>query len=530
MSTGIGNLSTLLKRLEAATSRLEDIALASGGTPGAHSTSTPNAAIGAAVAGGAPPPPPPPPPPPAAPAAPEAQQEAPPSVVAWDENVAPALQKYVDISNGLEGPVQKQAAKVSTLFTALRDLLFAAAACKRPTPSGTAITTSPAFLALLKPLQDALVEISAIRDDRKVDRKWLNHLSTVAEGAPAAGWIAVEPKPGPFVGDMRDSAQFYSNRVIKDFKDSDKTQVEWARAFIGLLESMREYVMKNHTTGLMWNVKGEDISAYKGSSGSGSAAGVAAGGAPPPPPPPPPAGGGGATSGAGMGSVFEQLNQGEGITRGLKKVDASLMTHKNPELRGAAPVPASASKAAGPPRPSPKPASFRAKKPPKTALEGTRWMVESHEGNRDIVIEITDIGQSVSVYGCKESTIVVKGKCNAVSLASCSKTNLIIDSVVSSVEITSSPSFAVQITGKVPTVLIDQTDSGALYLSTNPELAQGTEVITAKCSAINVSVMPVVARSKEEEGEFVEIALPEQLKHTVGVDGKLKTEVVAITG
>ncbi|KAL9934098.1 hypothetical protein V8E36_007180 [Tilletia maclaganii] len=525
MSTGIGNLSTLLKRLEAATSRLEDIALASAGSSGALGAGAGAGAAGAIAAAGAaaPPPPPPPPPAPPAPTAPEVQQEeTPASVLAWDENVAPALQKYVEISNGIGDPVQKQAAKVNTLFTSLRGLLFAAASCKRPTPSGTPITSSPAFLELLKPLQDALAEISAVRDDRKVDRKWLNHLSTVAEGAPAAGWIAVEPKPGPFVADMRDSAQFYSNRVIKDFKDSDKTQVEWSRAFISLLETMREYVMKNHTTGLMWNVKGGDVSAFKG-----SASGASAAGGPPAPPPPPPPPAAEASGGGGMGAVFNQLNQGEGITKGLKKVDASQMTHKNPSLRGSEPAPASK---AGPPRPSPKPASFRAKKPPKTALEGTKWNVESHEGNRDIVIEITDIGQSVSVYGCKESTIVVKGKCNAVSLASCSKTNLILDTIVSSVEITSSPSFAVQITGKVPTVLIDQTDSGALYLSSDPALAAGTEVITAKCSAINVSVMPTAARSKEEEGEFVEIALPEQLKHTVGADGKLKTEVVAITG
>lgn len=36
-----------------------------------------------------------------------------------------------------------------------------------------------------------------------------------------------------------------------------------------------------------------------------------------------------------MSSVFAQLNQGEGVTKGLRKVDKSEMTHKNPELRSA---------------------------------------------------------------------------------------------------------------------------------------------------------------------------------------------------
>ena len=34
-----------------------------------------------------------------------------------------------------------------------------------------------------------------------------------------------------------------------------------------------------------------------------------------------------------MGGVFAALNKGESVTSGLKKVDKSEMTHKNPELR-----------------------------------------------------------------------------------------------------------------------------------------------------------------------------------------------------
>ena len=77
-------------------------------------------------------------------------------------------------------------------------------------------------------------------------------------------------------------------------------------------------------------------------------------------------------------------------------------------------------------------------------------------------------------------------------------------------------------TGRVPTVLIDTTDSGQLYLS---KASLDTEIITAKSSAINISV-PVEGG---EEGEFVEHALPEQMKHTFA-GGKVKTEIVAHTG
>lgn len=42
-----------------------------------------------------------------------------------------------------------------------------------------------------------------------------------------------------------------------------------------------------------------------------------------------------------MDSVFAALSQGEGVTKGLRKVDKSEMTHKNPELRKEGVVPSS---------------------------------------------------------------------------------------------------------------------------------------------------------------------------------------------
>ena len=38
--------------------------------------------------------------------------------------------------------------------------------------------------------------------------------------------------------------------------------------------------------------------------------------------------------------MFEQLNRGEDVTKGLRKVDKSEMTHKNPALRAGNTVPA----------------------------------------------------------------------------------------------------------------------------------------------------------------------------------------------
>lgn len=90
--------------------------------------------------------------------------------------------------------------------------------------------------------------------------------------------------------------------------------------------------------------------------------------------------------------------------------------------------------------------------------------------------------------------------------------------MVSSISVTNSPSFALQITGLSPTIQLDSTDSGQIYLSKE---CLGVEITTAKCSSINVS-LPV---EDEEEGVFVERAVPEMLRTTIQ-GGKLVTTIV----
>lgn len=73
--------------------------------------------------------------------------------------------------------------------------------------------------------------------------------------------------------------------------------------------------------------------------------------------------------------MLADLNKGGSVTSGLRKVDPSQMTHKNPELRSSAVVPENQKKA--PPAVGKKPATL-AKKPPKLELEdGNKWMIVS---------------------------------------------------------------------------------------------------------------------------------------------------------
>lgn len=107
------------------------------------------------------------------------------------------------------------------------------------------------------------------------------------------------------------------------------------------------------------------------------------------------------------------------------------------------------------------------------------------------------------------------------SAVNCSKTSILLGSVVSGLSITSSPSFTIQILGQVPTIQIDNTDSGQVYLS--KECVDTVEIITSKTSAINISLPGV------EEGDYEEKPIPEQMKSVIQ-GGKVVTTIVEHSG
>jgi adenylyl cyclase-associated protein len=107
-------------------------------------------------------------------------------------------------------------------------------------------------------------------------------------------------------------------------------------------------------------------------------------------------------------------------------------------------------------------------------------------------------------------------------VVNCTKTSVLVESVISSVSVTNSPSFTLQITGSAPTIQLDSTDSGQIFLSKD---CLNTEITTAKCSSININ-LPVEG---EEDGIFEEKPVPEMLLTKIQ-GGKLITTVVEHAG
>lgn len=232
-----------------------------------------------------------------------------------------------------------------------------------------------------------------------------------------------------------------------------------------------------------------------------------------------------------MSAVFDQLNQGSAVTAGLRKVDKSQMTHKNPSLRAASTVPARSDSqtsvgSAGrgkSPIPSKKPDSLRSKKPGRKELDGSKWIVENFDNVQSEVIEIpAELNHSILISKCNKVILKVTGKANAISIDNCTGLSILIDSLVSSLDVIKASKFQVQVDGVVPTILLDQVDGAQIYLST---ASLGTEIFTSKSSALNVVLPP----QDDSDEDSKEIPFPEQIRSVIK-NGSLVSEIVEHAG
>ncbi|CEJ80268.1 Putative Adenylyl cyclase-associated protein [[Torrubiella] hemipterigena] len=372
------NLTTLIKRLEAATSRLEDIATstepAEDGAARAHPDASPAGVVSAAGA-------------PAPKAAPVPEpEELPEAIEDFDTFLNGPVTKFVSLSKELGGLVAKQAELVFSGFKEQRKFLFITTKAAKPDLSGAEMAV---YQDLLKPINESLMAVTDIKESNRGDPMY-TQLSAVGDGIMVLAWVTVAHRPFTHVEEFLSSAQFFGNRVIKEYKDKDPKQVEWIQSFYAIFKDLRDLVKQHYPNGIQWNPKGDSASAVAkalaASSTNAPPAAPAAGGPPPPPPPPPgpppvldikteSAPAAAPSAAGGLGAVFSELNKGESVTKGLRKVDKSEMTHKNPSLRAAATVSDSARPKSPAPGKKPKPESMRVKKPSKKELEGNKWTI-----------------------------------------------------------------------------------------------------------------------------------------------------------
>lgn len=415
------------------------------------------------------------------------------SVLGFTDIIQGPLAQYAQIAQQIGGDVAQHSQLVQQAFKAQLQFLELASQSSKPANPND-------LMIFLKPTSDIITAIQDFREKHRTS-PFFNHLSAISESIPALGWVAVSPAPAPYVKEMNDAGQFYTNRVLKDWKEKDKRHVDWVKAWVQTLTELQAFVKQHHTTGLVW-------------SGKGAPAAV-----PPPPPscplPPPPLdnfGPVGPDPASDRSALFAQINQGANITSNLKKVSADQQTHKNPALKqgGVVPIRGAGSQSGG----------VQPDKPPVFTREGKKWSIEYQTRNHNLVVENAEMNNVVYLYKCTECTVTIRGKINSVVIDACKKTAIVMDSVVAAVEFINCQSVQMQMFGKVPTISIDKTDGCQVYLSLD---SLDVEVVTSKSSEMNI-LIPAA------NGDYVEHPIPEQFKTTILPNKTLKTIIVESKG
>jgi len=204
--TGDNVLTLFVRRLEAATSRLEDIASTALPNSG-HGVDSLNGASTDATSGvaagntGA--------------SIPKVVAESvPPAIEAFDELVNSELKDWLELSGKLGSVIEGQSKAVEAAFAAQRQFLFIANKAKKP--------DDRTLMELLKDLQASMEKTDESRQSNR-DPALKDSLSMVADGVGSLGWVTIGQgggmKPHEHINELVGGAQMYGNKVLKEYRD-----------------------------------------------------------------------------------------------------------------------------------------------------------------------------------------------------------------------------------------------------------------------------------------------------------------------
>ncbi|KAG2389159.1 hypothetical protein C9374_014559 [Naegleria lovaniensis] len=477
-------LESLVNRLESAISRLEKIKLTEGDSTSSSSSSSSNEA---------------------------------PSVSAYKEYVATHVQPLVDICNQIGGECVNGGKFISDAFAEMLKVITLASIAKKP--------SDDEFGKILTPLGKVL---SAAGDYRFKNNKseFYNHLYSIEEGLKCLVWPTT-PAPVSHVKEMVNAAQFYNNKILMAYKNTDKAELHrsFVNQFKTAIEELAVYVKEYHMSGLAWNAKASQVASAalleSGSSEASSSSSVpSSGGAGVPPPPSKmvnvsqdfvnslkSSSDSSSGSSGSAGALFAEIaSRKDNASVGLKHVTKDMKTKYQTDKPPAV-VPGTTSK----PTTTTSTAGNAQKKRGTPKFErdssGKKWQVEWQSGAHDLKITDTAIGQSVYIYQCNDTMVEITGKVNNIVLDKCTKTCIVLDSVVSGIELVNCQSCQVQVRGAAPTLSIDKTDGAIVYLSKE---SIHCRIVTAKSSEMNI----VVPDLDSKDDDIIEIPLPEQFVNT----------------
>lgn len=175
-----------------------------------------------------------------------------PSVKAYDAYVKSAVVPLAQSCDELGG-LETMGKCITEAWEGVRSIIVLASRSKAPTEE-MAVALAPH----LEQTQNAVKKIRTL----KLGREWDRHHKAVCEMLSCVSWIlmcAPRQLPSSIVKDSLGSAEFWSNRIRKDFKGKDEKQIAFCDNIKKCLTGLVEYVEANHKTGLTWNPRGTSL-------------------------------------------------------------------------------------------------------------------------------------------------------------------------------------------------------------------------------------------------------------------------------
>jgi hypothetical protein len=151
------------------------------------------------------------------------------------------------------GGLQNMGDLIQKAWEGIRLIIVLASRSKAPEENLT-----EALAPHMKPVQDAIVGIRNL----KLDRYWDRHQKAVIEMLAGLSWVylrAPQALPVGMVKETLGSAEFWSNRIRKDFKGKNDTQIAFCDSIKAVITGLVEYIDEYHKTGLTFSPRGVSL-------------------------------------------------------------------------------------------------------------------------------------------------------------------------------------------------------------------------------------------------------------------------------
>jgi hypothetical protein len=172
-----------------------------------------------------------------------------PAIKAYDAYIKSAIVPLAQSCDDLGG-LQTMGKSLTEAWESIRTIIVLANRSKAPSEE-----LGVAFAPHLAQTQAAVKNIR----DLKLEREWDRHYKAISEMLSCLSWLlyrAPKQLPSTVVKDAISSADFWANRIRKDFKGKDEKQIAFCDNIKTALTGLVAYVENYHKVGLAFNPRG----------------------------------------------------------------------------------------------------------------------------------------------------------------------------------------------------------------------------------------------------------------------------------